>query len=225
MIKTDDCVNDAETELLLHLGSPADPDADVRALSIPAWDNAYSVPFESIARMPQTDFEQRYFNGGADWNEEVETFYEDPLGESSNILRVDAQGVRQFYEQESEHVRVNLPSYDGSDLTNNYHPSTCSTQAVVCFWTTDCQANDGNGNCDDPYDLKCGDKEPADNTDMCCVDLDRGNTSTGFDSFEGTLVSNRSNHTSMFFVSSRVAFFDFIFSHKFIMCWSTYLPL
>jgi hypothetical protein len=211
MIKTADCANDAETELMLHLGSPADPDAAARALCIPAWDNAFSVPFEDIARMPQADFEQRYYNGGTDWNEEVETLYEDPLGERSNILRVDAQRVRQFYEQESEHVRVDLPSYDGSDLTNNFDPSTCSTQAVMCCWTTDRQANDGNGNCDDPYDLRCVDKDPSDNTDLCYVDLDRGNTSTGFDSFEGTMVSNRSNHTSVF-VSSRAVCSDFTFS-------------
>jgi hypothetical protein len=225
MIKTADCANDAETELLLHLGSPADPAAAVRALCIPAWDNAFSVPFEDIARMPQADFEQRYYNGGTDWNEEVETLYEDPLGERSNILRVDAQRVRQFYEQESEHVRVGLPSYNGSDLTNNFDPSTCSTQAVMCCWTTDRQANDGNGNCDDPYDLKCVDKDPGDNTDLCYVDLERGNTSTEFDSFEGTMVSNRSNYTSTCFISSRVAFLDFICSPKLILCWSTYLPL
>jgi hypothetical protein len=43
----------------------------------------------------------------------------------------------------------------------------------MCCWPQDRQANDGNGNCDDPYDTECYDKDPADNTDLCFVDLSR----------------------------------------------------
>ena len=48
-------------------------------------------------------------------------------------------------------------------------------------------ANDGNGNCDDPYDERCVDKDVADNTDLCYVDLERGNQTTDFDT-SGILV-------------------------------------
>jgi len=48
-------------------------------------------------------------------------------------------------------------------------------------------ANDGNGNCDDPYDERCVDKDVADNTDLCYVDLQRGNQTTDFDT-SGILV-------------------------------------
>jgi hypothetical protein len=41
----------------------------------------------------------------------------------------------------------------------------------MCCWTQDRQANDGNGNCEKPYDVNCLDADPADNTDLCYVDM------------------------------------------------------
>ena len=57
----------------------------------------------------------------------------------------------------------------------------------MCCWPKDRQAGDNNGNCARPYDENCVDKDVADNTDLCYVDLGRGNASTGFDSTD-TLV-------------------------------------
>jgi hypothetical protein len=49
----------------------------------------------------------------------------------------------------------------------------------MCCWVTDRQANDGNGNCANPYDLNCVDKNPGDNTDLCYVDHKSSNMSKG----------------------------------------------
>jgi len=59
---------------------------------------------------------------------------------------------------------------------------TCTTNAAMCCWPKDRQANDNNGNCAKEYDVNCVDKDVADNTDLCFVDLERGNASTGSDS-------------------------------------------
>jgi len=48
----------------------------------------------------------------------------------------------------------------------------------MCCWTQDRQANDGNGDCDTPYDTNCVDADPADNTDLCYVDMSRAQTSS-----------------------------------------------
>ena len=63
----------------------------------------------------------------------------------------------------------------------------------VCYhhscWPTDRQANDNNGNCATPYDENCVDADPADNTDLCAVDMDRSNSGStkvpgGFATFD-----------------------------------------
>ena len=36
---------------------------------------------------------------------------------------------------------------------------------------TDRQAGDNNGNCAAPYDDNCDDADPADNTDICLVNM------------------------------------------------------
>lgn len=43
-------------------------------------------------------------------------------------------------------------------------------------------ANDGNGNCDDPYDENCVNKDVADNTNLCFADLSQGEASSHFTS-------------------------------------------
>jgi hypothetical protein len=59
----------------------------------------------------------------------------------------------------------------------------------MCCFVQDRQANDNNGNCDDPYDTDCLDADPADNTEICMVDMSRSPTSSrtedGFAVFDG----------------------------------------
>ena len=79
-----------------------------------------------------------------------------------------------------------MPNFQTPDDTTNIGDlATCETNAAMCCWPKDRQANDGNGNCATPYDENCVDKNVADNTNLCYVDVDRGSVSTGFDSESG----------------------------------------
>ena len=56
---------------------------------------------------------------------------------------------------------------------------------VYCCWPKDRQAQDGNGNCATPYDSRCVDSDPGDNTDLCFVDHADGAKSTGSKATDG----------------------------------------
>ena len=123
-------------------------------------------------------FEEMFYNGRSDWQEEVATEYESADGSVTSLLKRDAAKVREFYHGEGSYSRVAWPD----ELTNF---DSCETPAAFCCWPKDRQANDGNGNCATPYDKNCVDKDPADNTNLCFADLDAGNKSSGFDSAKG----------------------------------------
>mmetsp|Transcript_6360 Transcript_6360/g.13915 ORF Transcript_6360/g.13915 Transcript_6360/m.13915 type:complete len:982 (+) Transcript_6360:190-3135(+) len=129
-----------------------------------------------------TKFEQMFFNGLTDWQDEVETLYETDDYTRSSYLKEDAEAVRTFYESVAQGRRVawpgELPNFKSS-VTDADEMATCTTNAAMCCWPKDRQANDGNGNCATPYDKNCVDKDPADNTNLCFVDVERGNASTG----------------------------------------------
>ena len=56
---------------------------------------------------------------------------------------------------------------------------------AYCCWPKDRQAQDNNGNCNQPYDSRCVDADPADNTDLCYVNHAEGAKSTGSKASEG----------------------------------------
>jgi hypothetical protein len=159
-----------DIRLILGLSTSAGNDevkAAVREICKIAWDEAEKVPFR-YTHMKGDQFAQLYYNGGTYWNEEVETNLESETGDATNILRHDAAIVRQFYDSQAQNAHVEWPG----DLPN-FDLSTCEINAAMCCWPQDRQANDGNGNCNKPYDTQCYDKDPADNTDLCYVDLSR----------------------------------------------------
>merc|ERR1712176_1306423 len=126
-----------------------------------------------------------FFNGRTDWQEEVETIYATEDGIATSVLKQDAENIRAFYESAAQGRRVAWPggltNFQSSETDGAGNP-TCTTNAAMCCWPKDRQANDGNGNCATPYDSNCVDKDPADNTNLCYVDMERGNESTDFDS-------------------------------------------
>ena len=120
-------------------------------------------------------FEKMFYNGRGPWMEEVATEYESADGSITSLLKRDAAKVREFYHGDASYSQVAWPG----ELTNF---DSCETPAAFCCWPADRQANDGNGNCATPYDKNCVDKDPADNTNLCFADLEKGNKSTGFNS-------------------------------------------
>jgi len=100
-------------------------------------------------------FDNNYFDGGTYLNEEYEpTAIEDTFNE--------------VYENIAKDTLVTFPN-DATSVEKNF--ADCDINAIMCCWVQDRQANDDNGNCNDG---DCVDKDPADNTDICYVDLENG---------------------------------------------------
>eukprot|EP00580_Thalassiosira_gravida_P013233 CAMPEP_0201683418 /NCGR_PEP_ID=MMETSP0494-20130426/52117_1 /ASSEMBLY_ACC=CAM_ASM_000839 /TAXON_ID=420259 /ORGANISM="Thalassiosira gravida, Strain GMp14c1" /LENGTH=981 /DNA_ID=CAMNT_0048167195 /DNA_START=200 /DNA_END=3143 /DNA_ORIENTATION=- len=147
------------------------------------YDNAVQVPFTNAAdKGTDLNFEQMFYNGRGEWQEEVETLYEakDENGGKAvtSRLREDARKVGEFYRADGQYSRVSWPG-EGTNALPNF--DSCPSNAAMCCWPKDRQANDNNGNCAKAYDENCVDKDPADNTNLCYVDVERGNSSTGED--------------------------------------------
>jgi len=144
----------------------------------------FKSPFKYAHRQSDEDaeFEQLYYNGGTYWNEEVETKLE--TGQTTHILKDDARAVGDFYDTMASDTHLAWPG----DLPN-FNLTTCQIGAAMCCWPQDRQAKDNNGNCAKEYDEKCVDKDPADNTDLCYVDMSRAppinKGTTGFMTFPG----------------------------------------
>jgi len=92
--------------------------------------------------------------------------------------------VEDFYDTMASDTHLAWPG----DLPN-FDLDTCEIGAAMCCWPQDRQANDNNGNCNKQYDVNCVDKDPADNTDLCYVDMSRAPSfnkeTAGFMTFPG----------------------------------------
>jgi len=91
-------------------------------------------------------------------------------GQPSNVLNRDAERVDDLYET---HLQRNPLQWPGDSPTSMSNFANCELQAAMCCWVSDRQANDNNGNCATPYDTRCLDADPGDNTDLCAVDIAR----------------------------------------------------
>lgn len=190
--KNDQCINGAKEEILLLLGI-TDPTQTglahekVRDMCKTAADNFAQDPkstldFTQIAGKGKI-FDKNYYDGGSFWNQEYQTEYDKIVpGEPANVLKRDADRVDDVYETIARTSQIKWP-----DLPNF---ESCSMRAAMCCWVTDRQANDNNGNCKTPYDERCTDADPGDNTDLCAVDFSRSGTDSvhiddGFSLYEG----------------------------------------
>ncbi|KAL3823285.1 hypothetical protein ACHAXA_003433, partial [Cyclostephanos tholiformis] len=157
------------------------PEAAASIVCRAMYDAQQVTPFYLAAdRGTDYHFEQMFYNGLSDWQDEVETVHETSDGAVASRLQTDAAKVREFYDGLGKYGRVSWP-----DQLTNFESSTCTSNAAMCCWPKDRQANDNNGNCATPYDENCIDKDPADNTNLCFADLGRGNRSSGFDTERG----------------------------------------
>ncbi len=118
-------------------------------------------------------FDNNFFDGGTPLNAEYEP-----------VEIIDSQGgarIQQLYDDVAQQQLISSPDY----LRDNFADG-CEAQAIMCCWVQDRQANDNNGNCNEN---DCYDKDPADNTDVCYVDLELSQKSNhvegGFALFPG----------------------------------------
>jgi hypothetical protein len=176
------CITSAEDDLLSKLGGKT-----IQSLCDDLYLTQEKVPFTNAAgRGDDFHFEEMFFNGRTDWQEDVETLV---ANAATDILKEDAEQVRVFYEGTAQGRRVEWPGTlknFQSSVADKDGLATCTTNAAMCCWPKDRQANDNNGNCATPYDENCVNKDPADNTDLCFVDLNRASTD-GYESDKGFL--------------------------------------
>ncbi|KAL7464556.1 hypothetical protein ACHAXS_004891, partial [Conticribra weissflogii] len=139
--------------------------------------------FKAARQGTDYQFEQHFYNGRSHFQEEVETNYEAADGSPTSILKEDAKYVKEMYDGDGTYGVIEWP-----DMLTNFEQSTCSMKAAMCCWPKDRQANDNNGNCAKPYDVNCVDKDPADNTDLCYMNMKNGNKSNDFAKDDGFMV-------------------------------------
>ena len=118
------------------------------------------------------NFDKQYYDGNTFWNEEYETKYDSIVpNEPSNRLSRDAERVGDLYETVAERLAFQWP-----DEIDNF--KECEVRAAMCCWVSDRQAGDNNGNCNTPYDERCTNADPGDNTEICGVDMSRSGESS-----------------------------------------------
>mmetsp|Transcript_2066 Transcript_2066/g.2812 ORF Transcript_2066/g.2812 Transcript_2066/m.2812 type:complete len:404 (+) Transcript_2066:373-1584(+) len=101
-------------------------------------------------------FDNEFYDGGTPLNAEY-----DPVDIANSQGGADIERV---YNDVSKNQLITFPS---EYLKDNFLEN-CEAQAVMCCWVQDRQAGDNNGNCNSN---DCYDEDPADNTDICWVDL------------------------------------------------------
>lgn len=156
------CTNSAGAELLRLLGAANVQAAEtlLNASCSAAIQNYESLSFKDIAGYGE-EFDDLYFRGFTDWNEEVATLYPvDPKGDAtdpeSNFLKREAVQVLNVYNSDGRYGLVDWPEF-----LDYLDPSKCNMNTVYCCWPKDRQANDNNGNCARPYDKACVDSNPG----------------------------------------------------------------
>merc|ERR1719297_167893 len=142
-----------------------------------AYSDYNEVPWSEVTQKGNK-FDKEFFDGNGDWNEQHQTNYpHEPSvpGEPSNVLSRDAERVDDLHETNAKRYPLQWPGDSPTSISNF---ENCELQSVMCCWVSDRQANDNNGNCATPYDERCLDADPADNTDLCAVDMARSGDSS-----------------------------------------------
>ena len=142
----------------------------------------YANEFKHYNQENRQDLKE-YFDGGTYMNEDRQTKLENgPNSPPTKKLEDDLKFINSMYNDLAQERGMEFPD----DMTNF---ENCEIGAAMCCWIQDRQANDNNGGCTTPYDENCVDEDPADNTDICYVDMERDIGSShvpgGFAVFEG----------------------------------------
>merc|ERR1719356_474985 len=171
------CPHSAAEELALHLGTNITEIELKKIVSDACKQASVRNPIGTLEWSEVTGkgdkFDKEYYDGNGEWNEEHQTnqphppYYE---GQPSNILKRDAQHIDDVYHGYAQSGPIQWPG-DAPTSMSNFE--NCELQSAMCCWVSDRQANDNNGNCHTPYDSRCIDADPADNTEICGVSMKR----------------------------------------------------
>ena len=164
------CGHDSLTELKRIFGTNSEDEVRdrVQAMCVEAMEAKEASDFRTFSAITKESdvFDKAYFDGGTYYNEGRE-------GDDDAGIKVDQfwagpkdRIVSAYYSAARYNTGIQFPS-DISNFEN------CEIRAAMCCWTQDRQADDDNGNCATPYEENCVDADPADNTDICYVDMSR----------------------------------------------------
>ena len=171
-----------EAELDAQLAA-AIPSTTIEAVCESIYKNQPEVSFSDILKKDKTmSYEKAFFLGHSALQEEVETTYEREDRKATSVLKEDGESVRVHFQGHAQTKKTEWPQLANfaSSITDSNGEPTCTTNAAMCCWTKDRQAGDNNGNCAaNKYAENCVDKNPGDNTDLCFVDLERGEAAIG----------------------------------------------
>jgi len=176
VVENDRCVNSGKEEVMLLVGVAKPSEEYIarariaavckEAMDFAMTDESKSVRWSQVANKG-SNFDKQYYDGNTFWNEEYQTNYDSLIpGEPSNKLKRDGERIDDLYETVAERLSFQWPG----EIENFQN---CDLRAAMCCWSADRQANDNNGNCATPYDERCTDADPADNTELCAVDMGR----------------------------------------------------
>ena len=180
---SDACIGiTAEQELDAQLAE-ANPSTDIETLCAGIYKSQSEVAFTDILKKDDDyKFEAEFFLGNTQLQEEVETTFEREDRRATSVLKQDGEAVRVHFQGKAQTSKTgwpNLPNFKSSVVDSN-GGATCTTNAAMCCWPKDRQANDNNGNCAaNTYSKNCVNEDPGDNTDLCFVDESKGAASTG----------------------------------------------
>ncbi len=170
------CSHDAATELQLTIG---DSEEEVKSSIADACAESY-LHFGAITGEGDI-FDKEYYDGGTYYNEERESIDENGIT-IHRLASHPGERIKNIYKDLSQNRGITFPD-------NLINFESCELNAAMCCFVQDRQAGDNNGNCNTPYDENCVDANPADNVDICYVDMARAPTSSrttdGFAIFDG----------------------------------------
>jgi len=113
------------------------------------WDGVDTSNFDDINADFDDSFMNEYVAGDTYLNKETGSFQDTVVGDDIDNFRDDGA---------TNTILQDIPSLE-----------SCDYQSIMCCFGRDRQANDNNGNCNDD---RCGDADPADNSNLCFTEDD-----------------------------------------------------
>jgi len=170
-----------ELQLLLNIPNKVDAEAHIEGTCQAALDGQYQMLWKDVTQKATLRgdplFDKRYYDGGSIWNEQYETGVDNRVPyvdrKFANVLKYDGSRIDDVYETYAEEQKIEY----ADAVVDNF--ANCPLRAAMCCFASDRQANDNNGNCAKPYDTNCVNADPADNTDLCYVDMSRNDSAPG----------------------------------------------
>lgn len=172
-----------ELQFLLNINNKEDAISHIEQACQYAFDTQDQMAWKDVTQKTtkrgEPLFDKTYYDGGSIWNEQIETGVDNRVPyvdqKFANVLKADGSRIDDVYEAYAKEQKIEY----ADAVVDNF--ANCPLRSAMCCFASDRQANDNNGNCAKPYDTNCVNADPADNTDLCYVDMARNKSAPGTD--------------------------------------------